>query len=172
MKKYFKKSAVALGATSFVASSSYALTNSFSIAVAFAQPFTIVQSTKMNFGTLVSNTAATYTINTLDTVTFTAGGARVGGTPKTGDYTITDTGTAGNNIDISISNFVADNGVTPASPVCNWNGQGVVAGCTLTNVSNATGGKVLNVGMSITVDGTQNNGTTANPAFDITVTYN
>lgn len=172
MNKTFKTGMMAVGGTALAASSSYALTSTFTISVAFLQPFTITEATAMDFGTLVSDTASTYTLSTGDAITATGAGQSVGGTPKSGDYTIADTGTSTGNIDISVVNLTAANGVTPVNPVCNYAAGGDVAGCALVNAGNPGAGATLTIGIQLQVDGTQTTGTTASPTFDITVAYN
>lgn len=172
MQNSIKKGMAAVGATSLAASSAYALTSTFNISISFSQPFTIVETTPMSFGSVIATTTADYTISTIDVVTATGSGASIGGVPAAGDYTITDTGTAANNIDITVGALTANNGVTPVNPVCNYNAQGDVAGCTLVNVTNAGGGNVMNVGVTLQVDGTQANGSSATPTFTIAVAYN
>lgn len=172
MSDFTKKSILAVGATSLAASSAYALTSTFNISISFSQPFTIVETTHMNFGTVIADTTANYILTTADAVSATGSGALVAGVPAAGDYTITDTGSAGNNIDIGVAGLTVDNGATPINPVCNWNAQGDIAGCTLVNVTDASGGKILNIGMTLQVDGSQSNGGSANPTFTISVMYN
>lgn len=155
-----------------LASSAFAVVGSFSIvSTSFADPFNITEATQMSFASVISNTASTYTLSTSDSVSATGNGAVALGTPASGDYNITD-GSGSAVIDIAISGLTANNGVTPQNPVCSYNGGPDVAGCALNSQANpGAGGLILTVGMQAVVDGTQNNGATATPTFDISVTY-
>ena len=79
-------------------------------------------------------------------------------------------GSAAQAIDISVANYVANNGVTPSAATCAYNG-GAAAPCQLASQAAPAGGKKLFLGVTATVSGTQAAGTSAAPTFDVIVNY-
>lgn len=168
LRKHLTNSTLALMLTS---ASAFAVTSTFSVNTIFINTFSINQNTAMNFGNLMANSATSYRLDTNDTVTAIAPGGGAWGSPASGQYTLVDSsGTAA--IDINITNLVANSGVTPSNPRCNYNGGGEFL-CPSTNQANpGAGGKTLLLGMDITTDGTQAPLSAATPSFDIVITYN
>lgn len=169
-----KKTALAFGATSMIASSAYALTSTFTIAINFVDPFSLTEATAMSFGNLLANQAATYTLDTADAVTASAGGAVVGGTPASADITVADSGSSATTLNVQVVNLTASNGVTPSLPFCNYDGGGATAcgAAAVTGLTNpGTGTKTLIVGLTLTADGTQADASAATPSYDVTVAY-
>lgn len=164
--------AVFMTSSALFSAASQATISNFPVNAIFSDPFAIIEATTMSFGSLVSNTNATYVLDTSDSVTASGNGQVVGGTTRSGDYTIQDSsGTA--IIDIGITNLTANNGVTPRNPICSYDGGPDILGCLTVGQANpGPGGRTLTVGMTIDVDGTQGNGGLANPTFDISITYN
>lgn len=172
MRSTYKKWLFGSLASSSVISGAYAITSNFSMAaLIFSEPFTITETLSMRFGNLMANAASTYTLSTANAVTATGHGAIVGGIQRAGSYTIADTAGVAN-IDIAIAGLTADSGVTPQNPVCSYDGGPDLAGCAINNAASpGVAGKVLKVGIQLVVDGTQNNGASATPQFNINVTY-
>lgn len=167
---------LALGCTVLMASSTYALTSNFTATVNFTQPFTVAESTQMTFGTLIAGVATSYVITTASAATSGAGGGVIGGAPAAGDFRIDDTGTATTTLSVVVNNLTADNGVTPTSPTCAYNGGGELScAAPITGLVNPNSGtaaaKTLLVGMTLVIDGTQADGTTASPSYDVVVQY-
>ena len=156
-----------------MASAAYAVTSTFSVAATWADPFSIVETQAPTFGTVVAGVAGRYALSVFDTAAaLDPGGAIIGGVPKSGNYLLTDSSN-GSSVDIHLLNPVPDNGVNFLLVSCRYNAGATVNGCSYTGVANpGAGGKTLLLGMRIFVDGTQNDGETANLGFDLQVTYN
>jgi hypothetical protein len=149
--------------------SASAATQSVIANVAFDVPLSLVRDSDINFGSLKSTTSGTYVIDTNGRVTPSSGGVLVGGTPTPGQFTITGSATQG--ISIGTSAFTADRGVTLSAATCNYDGT-LIANCDGAGLPAPGGtGKVLKLGATITADGTQAAGTTAAPAFVLSVVY-
>jgi hypothetical protein len=157
-------------AAALLVCSAHAATLSVTANVAFETPLTLVQDAAINFGTLKAATSGTYVIDTNGRVTPSNGGALVGGTPAPGQITITGSSTQA--ISIGTSAFSADRGVTLSAASCNYDGT-MIANCDGAGLPAPGGpGKILKLGATITADGTQAAGTTAAPAFVLSVVYN
>lgn len=136
--------------------------------LAFDSPLTITKISDINFGLLKAATAATYTIDTVGTVT-TSGGMMLGGAPQAGNLTIA--GSSTQVVNISVGNPQASNGVSLSAETCSYGGSAAAA-CNLTNQAAPGAGKTLLLGVTATADGSQVAGSTATPSFDVTVSYN
>lgn len=164
-----KKILIATGLIAAAATSAYAATQNVTANIAFDSALTIVKNADIDFGVVIEGVADTYTIDTAAVVTAAGPGEIIGGTPVAGDLTIS--GSATQVIDISVANYVADNGVTPQNAICSYDG-GAEADCnTLTGVAAPGAGKTLLLGVEADVDGTQVAGDTAAPTFDVVVNY-
>ena len=76
-------------------------------------------------------------------------------------------------INISVSNYVANKGVTPRNASCRYNNGSVITPCSVTNATAPTsGGRTLLLGLDVAADGTQTHDMIATPSFDIVVIYN
>lgn len=169
-----KAGAAAVAGSAVVASGASALTSTFTVAIEFFDPFTIVETTPADFGRLISGVATTYVMDTTGTITPGPGGSSTGGAPAAGAYTIADSaGTAA--VDVVVDNPVANGGVSITAFDCDWNGGATTdasATCTINAAANpGAGGQVLLVGFTINVDGTQASLDLANPSFDVSVNY-
>ena len=138
--------------------------------VSFMSSVSISKVSDMNFGTVQAQRAGIYTLNTLGSVTTTAGGIYLAGPTSVAQAVIS--GSATQNINITSDNYVSDNGVNIVSLRCRYNG-GVERSCnTMFNMAAPGTGKQLLIGARIQVDGSQLPGVTANPTFDIIAIYN
>jgi hypothetical protein len=122
----------------------------------------------INFGKVKAGTADTYTISTAGAVSHAGSGAELYGSTSAGSVTIV--GSTSRTINISVGSYTANNGVTPQSATCNYNGGGSGT-CALSGAAAAGAGKTLLLGVQAVVDGTQTAGTSAAPTFVVTVVY-
>ena len=170
MRKTWKLGLAAVTTSILVSSAAFAATQNFSAEVAFATPLTLTKVSDMDFGVVKASTAAIYTLSTAGVVTANATGEVIGGTPNAGELDIA--GSISQQIDITTDGLIADNGVTPTLPQCSYDG-GAESACDALSAQAAPGlGKPLLVGVTITADGTQADGTTASPTFNVNVVYN
>jgi hypothetical protein len=147
--------------------SAYAVTSTFHATVAYRSPLTITQTVPMDFGYIKAATVATYKLDTNNGLTTSGAGVIIGGTPKTGQYSISGTAL----INISACNFStpATHGAVLSAPVCSYKGGAPVAGCSFGGT--AAGGGVLKVGFTVATTAAGTDGLTDSPAFDLTVVY-
>jgi hypothetical protein len=138
--------------------------------VGFDNPLTLIKNSDINFGTLKALTSGTYVIDTNGDVHSFNGGVISGGTTSYGKITIT--GSSTQTIAISAGSYAADRGVTPSAASCDYNGV-VIAHCDAGSgaLIAPADGKILKLGLTITVDGTQAAQTAANPTFVVSVVY-
>lgn len=145
------------------------VTQSVTAHINFDTPVSLTKNSDINFGTLSSGTADTYTITSTGAVTAAGPGAHVSGSTTAGDITIV--GSATQTIDISAGNYTSDNGVTLQNATCSYDG-GAAGPCAITGAQAPSGsGKSLLIGVQAVTDGTQTAGTSAAPGFTISVTY-
>jgi hypothetical protein len=156
-----------LGSTTIMGAA-YAATQTVTANISFDTPLTITKVSDIGFGSLKAATAGTYVISTTGAVTASGGGATLGGATHAGNLTIA--GSTTQLVDISVGNYVVNNGVTPSAATCSYNG-GAAAACTLASQVAPGAGKTLLLGVTATVSGTQAAGTVAAPTFDVTVNY-
>lgn len=164
-----KKLVIAAGVSGLLATSAYAVTESVTANIDFDSALTITKIADIDFGTVLAGVADTYTIDTTGAVTAAGSGAQVAGTPAAGNLTIA--GSATQAIDVSVSGYTADSGVTPQNATCAYDG-GVEGACSLTAAAAPGVGKTLLLGVEAVVDGTQAAGSSAAPTFDVNVVYN
>ena len=137
----------------------------------FDVPLTLVKDSDISFGILKAATSGTYVIDTNGSVSASGGGAVVGGSGVQGQVTIS--GSTTQTVTISTGSYAANNGVTPSSASCNYDGA-PIANCDAGGAALAapgSSGKVLKLGLTIVADGTQAAGSTAAPSFTVTVAY-
>jgi hypothetical protein len=156
-----------LGAT--LSGGAFAASQLVSSSITFGgAPATIVVNNTLDFGAVEAGTAGTYTVSTTGSLSSSGPGIPEGGTPTAAHITVS--GSLTQTVDITESNAVDDNGVHLANFKCDYDGSGSGA-CNFSDVTAPGTGKVLLVGADAVVDGSQSDGLTAHPTFDITVTY-
>lgn len=160
--------ALALLGSMVLASVAFAATQTVTANISFDTPLSITKKSDINFGFVKAAQAGIYVINTAGAVTASAGGTTLGGATQAGSLAIAGSPTQA--IDISVTNYVANSGVTPSAATCAYNG-GVAAACHLTSQPAPGAGKTLLLGVTATVNGTQAAGTSAAPTFDVIVNY-
>lgn len=169
MKKRFLALALTAGVTGMMTGyNAYAAVQSVTANIAFDTAISLTKNDDIDFGVVVAGTADTYTIDTAGAVTAAGAGVWLGGTPTVGDITIV--GSATQAVDITVGNYAANGGVTPANAQCSYDG-GAEASCNMAGAAAPGAGKTLLIGVDAIVDGTQAAGATAAPTFDITVVY-
>ncbi|MDD5586229.1 MAG: DUF4402 domain-containing protein [Alphaproteobacteria bacterium] len=151
-----------------LAGSAFAVTQNVPIDVAFETALSVTKVNDINFGTVLAGQAGTYVISTTGDVSASDGGAFLGGTTQAGSLTLF--GNSTQTVDISVANYADDAGVTPSAATCAYD-NGTAAPCSLVSQAAPGTGKTLLVGVTLTVDGTQNVGTSAEPSFDVVVNY-
>jgi hypothetical protein len=167
MKKLRTLLLALLGSTALV-SAAYAATQTVTANISFDTPLTITKVSDISFGSLKAATAGTYVINTTGAVSASGGGASLGGATHAGNLTVA--GSTTQLVDISVGNYVANNGVTPSTATCSYNGT-AAATCSLVSQAAPGAGKTLLLGVTVAVSGVQAPGTVAAPSFDVTVNY-
>jgi hypothetical protein len=155
-----------------IAASAGAATRNITTKLSFRAPLVLQKLRDINFGDVSAGIAATYRITPNGSLSVAAGsGQLLGGTVQAGQVTIK--GSRTQRINISVSNYVANKGVTPKNASCRYNNGSVVTPCRATNTTApSSGGRTLLLGLEVTADGTQIDGTVATPSFDILVIYN
>ena len=121
-----------------------------------------------HLGIVKAAQSGVYTISPSGTVTATNSGIWLGGDAHAGGMTII--GSTTQTIDIAVNNYVPQNGVTPSTAICNYNGGGATP-CALHNQPAPGAGKPLLIGVTLVVDGTQQKSSVATPTFDVVVSY-
>lgn len=173
MKKGLKLGVAALGLVATLgAGTAVAATHTFTATVNFATPLTLTEVAAPNFGVLQAALADTYTLDTNGVVTPQGAGVVVSTVgAQAGNLDVA--GSAAQLVDISAGNYVADLGVTPANATCTYGGAAQdAADCSFTAAAAPGAGTTLLVGLDAVVDGTQVDGDTALPTFDVNVVYN
>lgn len=146
-----------------------AATVSVPVDIAFETPLSLVKTSDLSFGTVSAGVASTYTISTTGDITATGSGQWLKGTKSAGAITIS--GSATDTINISVSDYAAQGGVTPANATCAYDG-GSAGSCTIASAAAPGAGKTLLIGADAIVDGTQTAGAVATPSLTVTVVYN
>jgi hypothetical protein len=171
MKNIKIKMAAAVGLL-FASYGAMAATQSVTANITFDTALSLVKNFDINFGYVTALQANTYKIDTAGAVTVTGGagtGVWLGGTPVVGNIAIT--GSTTQTINITASNYVANNGVTPLLATCKY-GAGAEAACSTLTAQAAPGASTtLLIGVSVSASGTQAAASAAAPTFDIVVTY-
>ena len=153
---------------SVCAGGSYASTQSVTAALTFDAALTISDATGIDFGSLLAQQEGTYTILPTGELSASNGGVVLGASAQAGSITISGSTTQA--IDISAENYSSSQGVTPSDATCLYDG-GTVMPCDLDSAAAPGTGKILLVGLTVDVDGTQEVNSTATPTFDIVVNY-
>lgn len=146
-------------------------TQSVTANASFDAVLTLVEDAMISFGSLKAETSGTYVIDTKGVVTASNGGVVLGGTPIHGQITIS--GSVNQTVAISTVSYTANGGVTPSRATCEYDGT-PIANCDAGGaglVAPGSTGKVLKLGVTIDVDGTQTPGATATPSFMVAVVY-
>ena len=138
--------------------------------IRFDTPLTVTKNADIDFKSVTAGVAQTvYRISTASAVSVVSGpGTAVFGTPVAGNLTISGSTTQG--ITIAAGNAAAGSGgATVGTFRGNYNG----GGSTTFPISGAApgAGKTLLIGCDLTTAGSEAAGSTDNPTFDITVTY-
>ncbi len=138
--------------------------------VSFVAPITVTANTLPNFGNVITDVSGqTLTLSTTGAISGANSSDYVSGA-LAGNYTIK--GSASSTIAISIGGYGADHNVVPSAATCAYNGGAVSSPCNLsTQVAPGNAGKTLLVGLTMTTNNTETDGTVANPTFQITVVY-
>lgn len=148
--------------------SAWAATQTVVANISFDTALSIVKGKDISFGTLKASQSGTYTLSTSGSVIASDNGVWFGGSPQPGSVTIAGSTTQA--INISANNYAASNGVTPSGATCSYNG-GPSIPCSLASQEPPGLGKVLLLGVTVVVDGSQAMGSTATPSFEVVVTY-
>ncbi len=141
---------------------------SISVNMAFDSTLMLTNKTDISFGIIKANQSGIYSISPSGSITVTNDGLWLGGSQNAGSLTIVGSTTQA--IDINVNNYVANNGVTPSEAICSYNG-GASSPCALSSQAPPGNGKLLLLGLTINVDGSQSVGSTAAPSFDVVVNY-
>jgi hypothetical protein len=137
--------------------------------ISFDTPLTLTKKNDISFGTVKAGVADTYTISTAGTVTAAGSGQWLYGSQAAGNITIV--GSTTQTLNISVGNYTASGGVTPANATCAYAG-GTAKPCAITAATApGTTGKTLLIGIDARVDGTQAVGATEMPSFTVTIVY-
>lgn len=136
-------------------------------AIGFDLPITVDKNNDISFGLVKAKQSGNYIITPTGDVSVSDGGVWVGGSAQASNMIIT--GSTTQEVDITVQNYVADSGVTPSDAMCIYD-EGTAAACALTNQEPPGTGTILRIGVTVTVDGTQEAGTSAAPSFDVVVT--
>ena len=137
--------------------------------IAFDTPLSITVYGDPGLGTVRAGVAEVYSIHPDNGLTAQNSSSNIlYGWAGAADMLITGSTTA--SVQFSVANYTADNGVTPSNAVCNY-ADDPTAACDGMLGGPPGGGTVLFVGVTLTVDGTQTAGETAEPTFDLTVIY-
>jgi hypothetical protein len=145
-----------------------AATQTITASIKFETALTLLNKTDISFGYAQASQPGVYTISPSGALTTANNGVWLGGDTHAGSMTIAGSTTQA--INIAVNNYVPSNGVTPSAATCSYNGSSS-APCSLSSQSAPGTGKPLLIGVTLSVDGTQQIGTSATPAFDIVVTY-
>lgn len=135
--------------------------------IAFDTALSFTGVTNIDFGAVKANQAGTYTVNTAGALTASGGGVIETGTPAAGQVTIT--GSTTQPITISAGNYTADQGVSISNATGKY-GTAAEQAFPITGPAPGTG-TVLKLGVTVSPDGTEGDGVTAHPTFDINVIY-
>lgn len=155
--------------SAILAGDSLASSRNISANIKFETALSLSDKTDISFGLVRALQPGTYTISTTGVVTASDNGLWLGGESHAGKMTIV--GSDQQAINIAVTNYVADNGVTPSAATCSYGG-GAAGPCSLSSQTPPGDGKPLVFGITLTVDGTQTVESTATPSFEVVVTYN
>ncbi|MGE3622845.1 MAG: DUF4402 domain-containing protein [Bdellovibrionales bacterium] len=136
--------------------------------ISFATPLTVTKGSDINFGWVLAAQPADYIISPAGAVTASRGGRILGGGGEGGSLLIA--GSPDQTVDISIGNYMPDAGVVPSAATCSYGGAPSVP-CRLVSQAAPGAGRLLRVGATVSVDGSQKSGAHAAPSFDVIVNY-
>lgn len=146
-----------------------AATVSLTANISFDSPLTVTKKNDISFGTVKAGVADTYTITPTGEVSAAGHGQWLSGSKSAGNITII--GSTSQTLSISVGNYTASGGVTPANAMCSYAG-GSSQSCTIKGAAApATSGSTLLLGLDAVVDGTQAAGSTATPSLTVTIVY-
>ena len=137
--------------------------------IRFETALSLTNKTDVSFGIVQASQPGVYTISPSGAMTSTDGGVWLGGENHAGGMTVVGSDTQA--INVSVNNYVSNNGVTPSAATCSYDGSSS-APCALSSQTAPGAGKPLRIGVTLTVDGTQQIKMNAAPTFDVVVTYN
>ena len=154
------------------AGAAYAADQSVTANVDFETALSLTKTDDIEFGYVEALTAGVYTISTAGTVSASGIGDIVDDTTAQAGA-ITITGSTTQTLSISTGTYAPNNGVTPSAAYCSYDGGSAWTCDTPATGLTApgAGGLDLDVGVTITADGTQAAGSTATPTFVVTVIY-
>jgi len=142
---------------------------SVSANIGFDTPLSITKKNDISFGTVKAGVADTYTMSPAGDVTAAGPGQWLSGTKSAGNITIV--GSTTQTLSISVSNYMANGGVTPANATCSYAG-GTAQACSLKGATSpGNSGATLLLGIDAVVDGNQSAGSTATPSLTVTIVY-
>ncbi len=154
------------------AGAAYAADQSVTANVDFETALSLAKTADIEFGYVEALTSGVYTISTAGVVSASGTGVIIDdATAQVG--TIGITGSTTQTLSISTGTYAVNNGVTPSAAFCSYDG-GAAWSCDTPGTSlTAPGasGLDLDVGVTITADGTQAAASTAAPTFVVTVIY-
>jgi hypothetical protein len=153
--------------TALLTGAANAVTQPVVVNIAFDTPLTFSKGHDIDLGVVAAATAALYTVSPQGNVT-TQGGHVLGGKQEGASFTIA--GSSTQLVDISVTHYVPNAGVTPSAATCSYNGAQAAA-CNLVSQAAPGKGKTLLVGATVAVDGSQKIGTSVAPSFDVVVNY-
>ena len=171
--KLFKALSISMVITMIMSGVAYAATQGFTASIQFLEPLSFNTAVNPDLGNWNAGaTGRNFVLNT---------DSSVGGTNST-DYinkaaagSVNVVGSAVDTIDIVANNFVANGGVTINDIPCKYGAAAATtcggAGLT-TQAAPTTGGTALLLGVDVTTSTAHVDGDSANPTFDIVVTYN
>lgn len=137
--------------------------------IGFDTPLSITKKNDISFGTVTAGVSDTYTISTSGNISSSGSGQWLSGAKAAGNITIV--GSTTQTLNISVSNYAASNGVTPANATCSYAGSAAKPCAISAATAPGNQGKTLLIGIDAKVDGTQAVGSTATPSFTVTIVY-
>ena len=142
--------------------------------VAFITPLAITLNQNANFGS-VGVGSATYVLSTSGVVTTNNGQifSAAGNSPYAASLTIKGSSSHAQSLNIVVSGYTVNKGVTPSGAMCSYNGSAAATCNSLIFLSSpGSAGKTLLIGLTINVDGSQAGGSSATPSFTVNINYN
>ncbi len=139
------------------------------VRVSFVDPIAISETSALQFGSVDQNLASSESVSIAPDSTVTDPAGRVEGGPQAA-ASLTVTATPGQAITIQVDSIDPGAGYSLTDFSCNYN-SGSDAACDGSGYSEtSTASGTLNIGATLTGDGTATAGT-ADGSFDVTVTY-
>jgi hypothetical protein len=142
---------------------------SISANIGFDTPLSITKKNDISFGTVKAGVADTYTMSPSGELSVAGPGQWLSGTKSAGNITIM--GSTTQTLSISVGNYTANGGVTPANATCSYAG-GAAQACAIKGATSpGNTGSTLLLGIDAVVDGNQTAGSTATPSLTVTIVY-